>query len=242
MLDFLVIGSGPVGAAIGRTLRRAGKEFRILSPEESLFSEWDRKSSNTGMKYLRSPIAHDLSLYRDFTLEDYIRTHHSSRASPEPAISSLPGFINPLFRQRARTDIWNAYCADFARRFSLEQEVLRGQAQAIYRTGRRFLVETDAGQIDARNLALCLGTVSAPRWPAWARSLRQQGADVAHLFDPGFRSSQGPTMGKGSLWSAAGSAQGRQRISRLRTAPAPCSSRASRSRSRRSTATPHGRR
>lgn len=66
MLDWLIIGGGIHGTHLAHVLVNqcgfSADAIRILDPHEALLAAWSQRTTNTGMRYLRSPRVHHIDL------------------------------------------------------------------------------------------------------------------------------------------------------------------------------------
>ncbi len=178
MLDWLIIGGGLQGHHLAARLLGAGKveraRLRILDPHDEPFAVWRRCTRNTGMRFLRSPQVHHIGL-APFALRSFAAT---------PTARGVAAFRSPY--SRPGLAFFDLHCDAVRRSLALDEAGLRGTAQAIHAITDGLRVETDHGAIEARNVALALGASDCLEWPDWARALREVGASIHHIFEPGF--------------------------------------------------------
>ncbi len=194
MLDWLVIGGGPHG--VHTTLRLIGEAgvprdaIRILDDEQRLLARWRRSTSNTGMRFLRSPSVHHIDL-SSASLDRFAKGRGRRVKRP---------FTRPY--SRPALELFDRHCDDVIERSQLEDLHVWGRAN-------RLDLATDAVQVDfedlahggrvgairARHVVLAIGAPREPMWPDWARravasATRSPESDsaerVRHVFDPGF--------------------------------------------------------
>ncbi len=182
MLDWLIIGGGIHGTYLANLLNHLPDtdhdRIRILDPHSTLLTAWTRHTANCGMVYLRSPATHNidrpiLSLYR------YAR---SCRDLTHAA------FIPPY--NRPSLELFQHHCRQVIAANQLDRLHVCGRALGVKKDGRHLVVETDGSPLRTRRLLLALGISEQPCWPAWAHSLRDKGARIAHVFDTDFNRSE----------------------------------------------------
>jgi glycine/D-amino acid oxidase-like deaminating enzyme len=197
MLDWLIVGGGIHGTYLSLYLTRRKKllpaSVRVLDPYEHPLALWNHYTVNTGMMYLRSSHAHNLH-FDPFSLITYTRTR---------AGQPLADFIEPYGRPSLA--LFNAHSRHLIDRYNLESLRLVGRAQGLQRLADGWRVETDAGNLDARNVILAFGNTELPHWPLWARQAQAAGANIHHLFDRTYRRSapEGETVVVGGGITAA---------------------------------------
>jgi hypothetical protein len=179
VLDWLVIGGGIHGTCISRFLTAAniadGETLRVLDPHPEPLRLWNRFGTACGMAYLRSPSVHHLDV------DPYALDRFAESSWPEGA---EPPFRPP--KDRPAFSLFRAHCDRVIRERGLESLRIRGRALALRNGGNHIVAETDAGDFRARNAVLATGSGERPRWPRWARQLREAGAPISHVFDPDF--------------------------------------------------------
>lgn len=179
MLDWLIIGGGIHGTHMSNLLvHQAGVDrdaVRVLDPHARPLAAWRRNTANCGMKYLRSPSAHNIDI-------NVTSVYKYAKSAAE---RSLADFIEPYYRPSL--ELFNRHCDWTISRLGLDSLRIRGRAAAIKCGGAGMVVETDtAGELGVRNIILAIGLAEQPCWPRWAREARNGGAKVVHMFDTDF--------------------------------------------------------
>ncbi len=178
MLDWLIIGGGVHGTHLSLYLtRRKGiptDRLRVLDPSPEPLTLWAHHARNTGMEFLRSSHAHNLH-YDPFSLVTFARTRHGQ---------PLARFIDPY--GRPALDLFMAHCQQLISRYNLNTLRLLGRAETLTRLSHGWRVETGEGSIEAQRVVIAIGNTEQPYWPDWALTLRESGAPIHHIFDPGF--------------------------------------------------------
>lgn len=174
MLDWLIVGGGIHGTHLSLylTQRRGVQSVRVLDPHPEPLTLWHHFTRNTGMEFLRSPHAHNLH-FDPFSLVTFARTQDG-----EP----LARFIEPY--GRPSLELFNTHSNRLINRYKLAQLRLQGRLQGLTRLEDSWRAETDGGDIEARNVVICIGMTEQPYWPEWTQDL---GENVHHIFDPAFR-------------------------------------------------------
>jgi hypothetical protein len=208
MLDWLIVGGGIHGTYLSFFLTRVKRlpinRVGVLDPYERPLARWDEMTRNTGMTFLRSP--HVQSLDHDpWSISTFAKTR---------AGESLAQYI-PLYN-RPSLALFRAHSEWLIQRHKLDAMRLCGRAQGLERIGDGWRVDTSKGTIEARRVLLAVGATEQPYWPAWATALREAGAQVNHIYDPGFNRetlpewSQAVIVGGGITAAQTALAMGRQ--------------------------------
>jgi len=187
MLDWLIVGGGVHGTHHALNLLAAHavprEKVRIVDPFPELLARWTECTDNTGMRFLRSPLVHNLDP-APFALRQFARDVWR------------PGRVNAHFLgpyKRPSLAVFGAHAAHLVRQFRLDELHLRAAATGMERVEGGIRVETTAGPLESRRVLLAIGMSDQPEWPAWARAARDAGAAIDHIFDVGFRRAALPT-------------------------------------------------
>ncbi len=179
MLDWLIIGGGIHGTHLSMQLtREAGRRrdrVRVLDPHPVPLAAWTRRALNVGMRYLRSPAPYHLDT--DPMALQYF-------ASETPDLRSQ-AFLEPY--RRPSLALFSAHAGRVIEKHGLQQLRIQDAAQDLRLKTNHVEVETRAGVIAARRVVLATGGCEACVWPAWARTLRESGVSVRHVFEPNFQ-------------------------------------------------------
>jgi hypothetical protein len=188
MLDWLIVGGGIHGTYLANLLTAEARvprdAIRVLDPHPAPLAVWNRGTENCGMRYLRSPSAHNIDI-RITSVLKFARTPEGA-----PLADFIPNYYRPSLA------LFRAHCDHVIRTRKLAELRIQGTARAIHRTAGGFTAETDAAPIHARRVILCLGLNDQPCRPRWADLLRKDGGPVAHVFDPDFRRGAVPADGE----------------------------------------------
>lgn len=188
MRDWLIVGGGVHGTYLSHLLTAEGGVSRnaihVLDPHPQPLAVWNRVTENCGMRYLRSPSAHNLD----------IRITSVLKFAQTPAGAPLADFIPKYYRPSLA--LFRAHCDHVIRERRLAELRVPGTARTVHRHPDGFTVETDAAPLQARRLLLCLGLNDHLCRPRWAAHLAAEGAPVSHVFAPDFRRADVPTDGE----------------------------------------------
>ncbi|MFP4438824.1 MAG: FAD/NAD(P)-binding protein [Chloroflexaceae bacterium] len=178
MLDWLIIGGGIHGTHLVLVLtQRAGvdrERLRLLDPHPALLARWHACTANTGMQFLRSGAVHHIDLHPEAL----------TRFATTPAGQPHRRFTEPY--RRPGLALFNAHAAHLSNQYDLPALQIVARAHGLTRCTDGWRVETSAGSIAARRVALAIGSAEHLHWPEWARQLRNAGAPVQHIFAPDF--------------------------------------------------------
>ena len=192
MLDWMIIGGGPHGVhAAARLIGEAGvsrESIAILDDQKALLERWRLSTSNTGMRFLRSPVVHHLGL-SSASLQRFAGSGGGRRVERP--------FTRPY--SRPCLELFDLHCDKVIDDYELQDLHLRGRASGLEISERSVRVklngvkaDEEGSELEARHLILALGAPQDPTWPAWARDVDESACEmrhpspIAHIFDPGF--------------------------------------------------------
>jgi hypothetical protein len=186
MLDWLIVGGGVHGTHHALNLLSSHgvprERLRILDPFDGLLARWTECTENTGMRFLRSPLVHNLDP-APFALRQFARdVWRPGRLSTH--------FLGPY--KRPSLAVFGAHAAHLFRHHRLDEIHVRAAATAMARVEGGIRVETTAGPLESRRVLLAIGMSDQPEWPGWANTLLEAGAATDHIFDVGFRRAELP--------------------------------------------------
>jgi cation diffusion facilitator CzcD-associated flavoprotein CzcO len=172
MLDWLIVGGGVHGTHLFLALTQGARQnVAVLDPEAEPLAQFWRCVAACGMGRLRSPAVHHLDL-EPWSLVDLAE----ERAEPS---ALAPPYGRPSVA------LFRAHCEGLVAHSGLRDRWIRGRATRIVPGPDRVLVQSTAGPLQARRVALALGMgeqLSIPRWALAApRSDR-----LRHLYEPAF--------------------------------------------------------
>ena len=181
-LDWVIIGGGIHGVHLAvQLIDKAGvapERLRIIDPGPTLLRSWQRCSTNTGMRYLRSPAVHHLDIDA-WSLLRYADAKGDRETQAEPM------FAAPY--SRPSLTLFAEHCAAVMSRYGLEDLHLQDRATEIALSCDGVSVQLgESDALSARHVLLAMGTAAQPRWPMWASTLMAHGVKIYHIFDPGF--------------------------------------------------------
>jgi len=178
MLDWLIVGGGVHGTAISHVLTQRGgvprDRIRVLDPYEQPLARWTACAVNTGMDFLRSPLAHQLH-FDPFSLRFFAQIQKD-----KPLARFIPQYSRPAF------DFFQAHSTWLIEHYHLDALRITGRAEKLTQIRDGWRVETATGGLEARHVVLAMGATEQPYWPAWAAALREAGGRIHHIFDMGF--------------------------------------------------------
>ena len=164
MLDWIVVGGGPHGVCAARALQAAGAELRIVDASGELLHRWSTRAQAVAMTWMRSPVVHHLDQH---PTELHHFLHH--RDNSDVASLARP-YLRPMHAAFLR------HTRHVIARDRLQEVVLPGRVESIRDEGGGLVVEGADVLLRARRVLLATGS-NQLRIPAWARRLREEGAD-----------------------------------------------------------------
>lgn len=187
MLDWLVIGGGIHGTHLAHVLvNRQGvpaDALRILDPHADLLTSWNRRTANTGMRYLRSPRVHHIDLEPE-SLECFAR----ERGADDPVAWIVP-YHRPSY------ELFQRHCQHVIDTCQLDRLHMRGQALALYRVPNGWRVETADGSVTAQQILLATGRQQL-NIPHWAELMLAEHVLLQHVLDTAFDRQRIPDGGE----------------------------------------------
>ena len=185
MLEWLIIGGGIHGTYLSNLLvHEVGvppEDVRVLDPHPAPLALWQRHAAACGMTYLRSPSTHNIDL-------PVLSLYRFAMSTPGGRPDFIPRYNRPSL------DLFQRHCRSTIEARGLEALRISGRARVLYREGSGLSVETGAERLKARRVLLAIGLTEQPRWPRWARRLRDRGASIDHVFSSGFQRLSGDSM------------------------------------------------
>lgn len=178
MLEWLIIGGGIHGTHLAHVLlNRCGvarSDLAILDPNNQLLTSWTRRTTNTGMRYLRSPRVHHLDL-EPFALERFA----NSKGYDAPS-----NWIAPYYRPAY--ELFQVHTNHIIKTHQLEQQHIIGRACALVRERQVWRIDTDSHSLYAKSVVLALGNTHL-KIPAWAIPYYPHDGRVQHVLDLRFK-------------------------------------------------------
>ena len=177
-LQWVIIGGGIHGSRLAVRLLAEGRvapdAVRIVDPAPALLDGWRRCTTNTGMRHLRSPAVHHLGV-SPWSLIHFAKGWHHGET---------PRFAPPY--QRPAVELFADHSADVLARHGVPDLHVRDRAVEVSLSCRGATVRLERGApLRTRRVLLAMGAGGRPRWPDWARRLRERHR-IQHVFDPGF--------------------------------------------------------
>ncbi|MBM4391153.1 MAG: FAD/NAD(P)-binding protein [Deltaproteobacteria bacterium] len=185
MLEWLIVGGGIHGTHLSHVLVHGRGVDRdrvaVLDPHATPLQRWRECTRAIGMRHLRSPGVHHLDL-------DPFALH---RFAPAGGGAFAPPYDRPSL------ELFNTHCDAIVREGGLDALRIRGAATGLSAVPDGYRVDTGRGAIEARRVVLALGLGDQVAWTGWALALGAAGANVEHVFAPGFDRRalpRGPTL------------------------------------------------
>ncbi len=172
VLDWIVVGGGPHGVCAARALRAAGAELRIVDPRAALLHRWSTRAQAVAMTWMRSPVNHHLDQHP-------ADLHHFLHRAENGDVAQL---ARPLLRPTHAAFLRHA--RHVIARDGLRGALTQGRVERIRDDGGCLVVEGEDLLLRARRVLVATGS-NQLRVPDWARRLREEGAAVDHVFEPG---------------------------------------------------------
>lgn len=181
-LDWVIVGGGIHGVHLAVRLIGeadvAPERVRIVDPGPALLSSWQRCTSNTGMRYLRSPAVHNLDV-SPWSLLRYAGAM-GRRKKPARGLFAAP-------RDRPSVDLFAKHCAAVVSQYDLAALHVQDTAADISLSSDGVSVQLgQGGHLTADHVLLALGAATQPRWPVWAGILMAHAVRIHHIFEPEF--------------------------------------------------------
>lgn len=175
MISWLIVGGGIHGTHIATQLMASGKaissSLSIIDENECLLQKWKTRTSNTGMKYLRSSAGYHL----DVDENSLRRQFHADKK-----------IVFARDYERPRLDIFNHHCDDVIEKFHLNELHQSGKVVAIEPNDDYVEVQVNHGDsikyYKAENVVLALGN-DEPSYPDWVNQDDVEQGRVCHLLD-----------------------------------------------------------
>ncbi len=184
MFDWIIIGGGLHGTHLSLVLTcRLGvprNRICVLDPLEEPLANWRQYVSNTGMRHLRSSLVHHLDI-DPYSLRDF---------SKSPAGRKFRDFKYPY--HRPGTALFWRHCMDVIGRNALDGIRTNTSATGLEIHGNHLRVLTGRGALEASRVMIATGMGGQPCWPDWAAELKNNGANIHHLYERGFIASRLP--------------------------------------------------
>jgi hypothetical protein len=182
MKEWLIVGGGIHGTYLATLLVHqpdlSPEEVSILDPHDELLAAWQRMTANCGMRFLRSPVTHNLDI-------PILSIH---RFAKTPAGRPFASFIPPY--NRPSLALFREHCRHVIAQNGLARRHVKGRALRLRQEGTGFIVETTGAPLRTRRVLLAIGMSEQRCWPPWALHLRRRRAPIDHVFAPDFRRDQ----------------------------------------------------
>lgn len=179
-MAWVIVGGGPLGVHVAVRLLTDGgvppAQVRIVDPAAELLHRWRHCTTNTGMRFLRSPAVHHLGV-KPFAL-----LQHAGRRKRD---RRHRGLFTTRYN-RPSLDLFDRHSRSVVARYGLEELHIRGRVEHIALGHSGVDLRLDGGRaLRSARVVLAIGNSEHPRWPASAARLRMEGGDVRHVFSDG---------------------------------------------------------
>lgn len=186
-LEWLVIGGGIHGSYITNCLVRkrftARSDIRVIDPHDEPMARWKQVTSNTGMKFLRSPKVHHMDI-EPFALKYFARFLKCENKQ----------FIAP--NERPSLNLFNRHANSVLRKSGLTDLFIKGRVVHIEKEIDRYNVRTENNIYRTHRILLSIGLENNDEWPYWSRILKNEGGTVQHVLHHNYSKGSIPDLGE----------------------------------------------
>jgi thioredoxin reductase len=173
----VIIGGGLHGVHMAHRLSRAlgwsAREMLIVDPAPAPLSRWRTIASRIGLQRLRSTRAHHLGWHVHELKECELALLRSGGHVGEHGAAP---YHQPSW------ELFDAHASHIVDVSDVRESWCRGRVSGMWREGGHWVVEWQDGQCRAMHVILAIGRTEWAHWPAWARTLQQDGASIQHVF------------------------------------------------------------
>ncbi|WP_246941054.1 FAD-dependent oxidoreductase [Bacillus pinisoli] len=176
MLDWIIIGGGIQGITVASYLVGSKKvtidNLMIIDPHDEPLTNWKVCTRKINMPFLRSPFIHHIDV-DPFSLQKFVRKKRHEETA----------FYGRY--KRPNLEIFNEHCEEVIQTNRLKECWSKGYVTDISKEGIHWIVQVNhSQQVKSRNVILALGLSEQPKWPGWAKTLKEHNeAQVFHIFD-----------------------------------------------------------
>lgn len=176
----MIIGGGIQGCTLATFLIKKKKvtidELIIIDPHDAPLQNWIQCTNKIAMPHLRSPSVHHIDVDA-FSLERQAKLNLSEQ-------DQLLGHY-----ARPSLPLFNEHSLGVLEDIQIEKAWLRGKACGIKKATGAWEVQLEDGRsFKAEKVALAMGISEHPIWPDWARSIKDSGANIEHIFSENIQS------------------------------------------------------
>lgn len=175
--DILIIGGGVHGVHLFHLIKKkTGNKLAvgIVDPNPAPLHNWKHCTTNSGMKFLRSPGVHHVDI-DPFALQKFSRRHYSM----QPKFFTTP-------RNRPSLSLFNAHARDVLSVYNQQDYWLQTQITDIELHSKGACVFSEDGMIRARHIILAVGNGGQLYMPEWTQKLISKAFPVHHIYSPDF--------------------------------------------------------
>lgn len=175
--DWVVVGGGPQGVHVAVRLLADGgvapARLRLVDPWPDLLHRWRQCTTNTGMRFLRSPAVHHLDV-PPFALLQHVGRRKRDRLHR--------GLFTTRYKRPA-LGLFNGHSQSVVEKYGLDGLHVRDRVEHAALQGDGVDLRLGSGRtLRAARVVLALGNSEHPHWPERAARLRDEGGDVRHVF------------------------------------------------------------
>jgi cation diffusion facilitator CzcD-associated flavoprotein CzcO len=176
MVEWVIIGGGIQGTTIASYLLGSKKvrsdQLVIIDPHDQPLANWKNCTNKIAMPFLRSPFIHHIDI-EPFSLQRYAREKQSEETA----------FYGRY--KRPSIEIFNDHCSNIINTYGITKSWHKGYATKLSKEKTHWNIEVNhSQQIEGTNVILALGLNEQPRWPDWAKKIKEHAQqNVFHIFD-----------------------------------------------------------
>ncbi|MRX71939.1 SidA/IucD/PvdA family monooxygenase [Bacillus lacus] len=171
---WVIIGGGIQGCTLAIALVKSGKasaeEIAIIDPHPVPLFNWQKNTSRTDMKYLRSPSVHHLDTHA-FSLQVYAERlgskHHLYGKYKRPSL-----------------ELFNNHCLELFKETNLDKSWMKGRVSKIERYEHGWKISLGSGNyVYSENTVISSGFTEKENWPEWAFEIKRDNKKlISHVF------------------------------------------------------------
>ena len=175
-IDILIIGGGIHGMHLFHLIKQKRNDLmiKIADPYPLPLHNWKHCTSNTGMKFLRSPGVHQLDI-DPLSLLKFSKIHSNKTRKP---------FINP--NSRPSLCLFNTHSERILSDYSMQDHWIQTKINDINLSKDGACVFTPDGEIHTKHVVLAIGNGGQLKTPDWTHDLRLRYFPIQHIYNPEF--------------------------------------------------------
>lgn len=170
-MEWIIAGGGIHGCTIATYLIKAkgipASQICIIDPHKGPIEKWKDLTARIAMPFLRSPSVHHCDIH-PFSL------HYFNDGGSDVFYGKY---------KRPGLDFFNHHSEAIFTSIGLQERWQQGRVQGVTKSGNHWVVETDSGSVEGKNLVIATGMNERLSVPEWAEELREnRPAQVGHIF------------------------------------------------------------